>query len=140
MSLIPALLTALGPAVLVVGLLLMRRHDGPDPSQVVVDGTVLRWEHRRIGSTVAPRELGSLPVVRFSTLEGRQVEGTPRWAADRGVYRSGHEVKVRYDSDNPTSFTVRQGWLDRPYAMLVVIGACLTFLTLVVPLLFRTLF
>jgi len=131
---------ALGPAVLVLGVFLMRRHDGPTPTQVVVDGTVLRWEHRRTGSTTAPRELRSLPVVRFSTAEGREVEGTPRWAADRGVYRTGHEVEVRYDRDNPTSFAVRQGWLDRPYAMVVLVGVGLTFLTLGLPLLFRALF
>ena len=134
---IQLLLMALGPAVLVVGVLLMRRSDAPRPSQVVTEGTVLRWEHNRIGSTVAPRELGSLPVVAFRTTQGREVEGTPRWAADRGIYRSGHRVEVRYEQDDPTSFAVRQGWLDRPYAYVVLAGVALTFLTLVLPLVLR---
>jgi hypothetical protein len=140
MPLIQVLLMALGPVVLAVGLMLMRRHDAPRPTQVVSEGTVLRWEHRPVGSTVAPRELGSLPVVRFSTAQGRQVEGMPRWAADRGIYRSGHRVEVRYDHDDPTSFVIRQGWLDRPYAYVVLAGAGLTFLTLVLPLVLRSFF
>lgn len=136
--LIQIVLMALGPVVLVAGVVLMRRSDAPRPTQEVVEGTLVRWEHRRVGSTVAPRELGSLPVVRFSTAQGRSVEGTPRWAADRGIYRSGHQVEVRYDRDDPASFVVRQGVLDRPYAYVVLAGAGLTFLTLVLPLALRT--
>lgn len=139
LPLIQLVLTALGPAVLVVGLLLMRRGDAPRPTQAVSDGTVLGWDHRTI-ATNAPRELRSLPVVRFRTAEGREVEGMPRWAADRGIYRSGYRVEVRYDRDDPTSFVIRNGWLDRPGAWVVLVGAALTFLTVALPLVLRAVF
>lgn len=132
-------LSLLGPAVVVVGLLLMRRDQGPRPTQEVSEGTVLRWDHRRLATT-APRELRSLPVVRFRTTQGQEVEGRPRWAADRGVYRTGHRVEVRYDRDDPSSFVLRTGWLDKPGAYVVLAGAALTFLTLVLPLVLRTVF
>lgn len=135
----PELLMVVGPAVLVLGVLLMRKNAAPTPSQVLTRGTVLRWDHRRVGSTVAPRTLGSLPVVSFRTEDGREVEGTPQRAADRGVYRSGHQIEVRYQRDDPSVFLIRQGWLDRPYAFLVLAGGALTFLTLVLPLVFSAL-
>ena len=132
------LVAAVGPVLLLVGLLLMRRRDDPGPSQAVAEGTVMRWDHTPVGATVAPRELRSLPVVRFRTADGTEVEGLPRWAADRGIYRTGHRVEVRYDRDDPSAFRVRQGWLDRPAAYVVLAGAALTFLTLVLPLALRT--
>src|SRR5688572_20053585 len=94
---LPYVLMGIGPVVLVVGLLLMRSADAASSSQEVVEGTLVRWEHRHVGSSTNLGSLGSLPVVRFRTTDGREVEGKPRRAADRGIYRTGHRVQVRYD-------------------------------------------
>lgn len=57
-----------------------------------------------------------LPVVRFTSRDGREVEATPRSGTYAGVSRVGRAVTVVYDPQEPTRFDAwpgrdRTGWL-----------------------------
>lgn len=130
----------IGPLVMAVGIALMLRGSRRQfEERTRVDGRVLRWDHKKVYGRMPGAELRSLPVVAFTTPDGREIEAMPPYAADRGIYRTGQGVEVFYDPADPEDVRIRLGWLDRPWAMLVVAGGALTFLTLVVPLAFRIL-
>ena len=83
----------------------------------------------------------SLPVVRFTTEDGREVEAMPRVALDLGVYRTGLPAEVTYDVDEPQDAQIRLQGAGR-HPVLVILGAAvvgLFFLFVVLPMVFSRL-
>lgn len=100
-------------------------------------GTVVRWDHQRLGVGDHPGQTRSLPVVRFTTQDGREVEAMPRLALDLGVYRTGQPAEVLYDPEDPQDVEVRINGTRRPVlVMLLALVAGLLFLFVVLPMIF----
>lgn len=109
--------------------------------RVTTTGTVVRWDHQRVGGLTAHNKQRSLPVVRFTTEDGRQVEAMPRAAVDLGIYRTGQSAEVTYDVDDPQDVDVRLGGAGRNPVLLMVGAAvvALLFLFVVLPMIFSRL-
>lgn len=58
-------------------------------------------------------ESAATSIVRFRTLEGREILGSPRTSTDVGVYPSGRTVPVWYDPDDPERFETQVLAADR---------------------------
>lgn len=110
------------------------------PARVRTVGTVVRWDHRRVGDGFTPGQTRSLPVVRFTTQDGREVEAMPRLALDLGVYRTGQRTEVLYDPADPQDVEVQINGTRRPLvALAVALVLGLIFLFVVLPLVFSRL-
>lgn len=133
------LVLGVGPVLTLLGVGLMiwgegRRRAG----RTRTTGTVVDWQQLGLGppdERVLKRD--ALPVVRFVTADGREVQGRPVWAADTGFRRTGKQIEVWYRPGRPDDFVVRRSWLDRPFAMVVAVGLALTFFVHGLPLIFR---
>lgn len=90
------------------------------PSHVSARGTVVRWHHSRRRRASTARASTSLPVVRFRTFDGREIEARARAAIQVGAYRTGHEIDIWYRADDPTNVTAM-----RPGAFAAIIGVFL---------------
>lgn len=103
-------------------------------------GTVVDWDHHRIGVGPTPEQRRSVPVVRFTTQDGREIESSPSSALDLGIYRTGQAAEVWYDPDDPRDVQVRINGTRRP--VLAFVGAAvlaLLFLFVALPLIFSRL-
>ena len=100
--------------------------------RVTTTGTVVRWDHRRVGTTTALDKQRSLPVVRFTTEDGSEVEAMARVALDLGVYRTGQSAEVEYDVDAPEDATIRLGGLGRHPVLAFLLFAVVVLILLVV--------
>ena len=102
--------------------------------RVTTTGTVVRWDHQRVGGFSTHNKQRSLPVVRFTTEDGREVEAMPRVALDLGVYRTGLPAEVEYDVDDPEGAHVRLGGIRRHPVLVFVLSAVVGLILFVVVL------
>lgn len=140
MNWVIVLILSVGPVLTLLGAGLMiwgegRRRAG----RTRTTGVVVDWVRQALGAPAdRPLKRNNMPVVRFRTTDGREVQGFPVWASDTGFRRLGKRVEVWYRPEQPDNFVVRRSWLDRPFAPVVAAGLMLTFFAHGLPLLFRT--
>ncbi|MGD8148836.1 DUF3592 domain-containing protein [Ornithinimicrobium sp. Y1694] len=100
-------------------------------------GTVVRWEHGGFGARQGSGERRSVPVVRFTTQDGREVEAMARSAVDLGIYRTGQRAEVRYNPVDPQDVVVNINGSTRPWVMFAILGVVgLLVLFVLLPVLF----
>lgn len=114
---------ALGPGTLCMGVLVLWLTARRRSRWVPTSGTVV---DQRIG---AADNLSA--VIRFTTADGRVVEGPQRPTVDIGIYPHG-DVAVWYDPARPERFSSQRAWFDRPGLVLVAFGSVVSVMAAVV--------
>ncbi|PRY02628.1 DUF3592 domain-containing protein [Allonocardiopsis opalescens] len=127
-----------GVIVTIVGVALVRsgrqlKRDGHRVPGVIVGSRPVGIGYVRVSKNVYLKVRGSssganthAPVVRFRTLDGRQMTASPGYGSNVAINREGKEVTVIYDPDKPERVRI-DGHIDNVLGPVLFIGLGLLF-------------